>query len=182
VLRSDDHFYVCFILTRVRTGLPSCAHIRQVKKAWADATVARIQGTPAAKTYTASSLGNHGSKTSSHQYGLSMETVVQAHQAVCEEWHRWVLKRGAQQPAAQAIEQESKVGDYYEGDVAHAGSPVQNGTQDRQLPANFVKLRDIQRAALDTIMSAHANSQLQTRTNSVFVRIRGEGPQGGGGG
>jgi hypothetical protein len=58
-------------------GLPSCTHMRQVKKAWADACVARIQDSPAAQTYSASSLGNHTDNTSRTRYGLSLDTVVQ---------------------------------------------------------------------------------------------------------
>jgi hypothetical protein len=43
------------------------------------------------------------------------------------------------------------------------------------LPANFIKLRETQKAALDTIMKFHAKRQQEPRTNSVFVRIRGWG-------
>jgi hypothetical protein len=76
----DNSIYsTCHLLS----GLPSCCHIRQVKKAWADACASRIQGTAAVKTYNASSLGNHGDKTSKTQYGLCLDTVVQVGWRLC---------------------------------------------------------------------------------------------------
>lgn len=57
--------------------LPSCMWIRQVKESWLKACVARIQGSPEAKQYTASCLGSHSDSTSKRNYGLDLDTIVQ---------------------------------------------------------------------------------------------------------
>ena len=87
----DLTFNAVYKMTACRSDLPSCAYIRQVKKAWADACVARIQGTAAAKTYTASSLGNHSDKTSNCHYGLCVDTVVQVSAGVKFKVRVWCI-------------------------------------------------------------------------------------------
>jgi hypothetical protein len=92
--------------------------------------------------------------------------TLQAHQQLCKEWHEWVLGRktlGNEQHGGQV-------------DVPKTVQPdmqlCDNATQEHQLPANFVQLREMQKAALDAIVRAHKISQQQSRTTAVFVRNR----------
>ena len=97
---------------------------------------------------------------------------TQAHQTMCTEWQTWVLNRGRDRARPHAALHDGQQD--YDGGGEFDDPPVHSGIKDR-LPANFIKLRETQRAALDTIMMAHAKRQQQSRTNSVFVKIRGWG-------
>lgn len=89
--------------------LPSCRYIRHVKVCWAMECALRVQESSASKMYNAAALFlNHTPATAEHHYALNPDIILQAQQAVCEEYHKFVLG-GAQEQAR--IDLESQQGD-----------------------------------------------------------------------
>lgn len=105
---------------------------------------------------------------------------MQAHQTVCEEWHKWVLNRGrdrARPLAAHGDRQQDR--DQHDDDAkfwpfvedAHSSQIGCAVAQERLwcLPRQFVELRPIQREAMDAIWHAHVISNRERRIATVAI-------------
>jgi hypothetical protein len=102
---------------------------------------------------------------------LSIETVLQAHQTVCEEWHKWVLNRGRQVGAEEA-EALADPGAVEDGDFWHGwvdDSEVQEETSEWKLPDQFAVMRPVQQEALRVIQQAHRIGKQQVRTATAAI-------------
>lgn len=100
-----------------------------------------------------------------------MDTVVQAHQTVCEEWQRWVLNRGrrvgAEEAEAQAHTGAVDNADFWNDPVED--SEVQAETSEWKLPDRFAVLRPVQQEALRVIQQAHRIGKQQLRTATAAI-------------
>jgi hypothetical protein len=71
-----------------------------------------------------------------------------------------------------AVDCERNEGIIEASQAAPQGIPLNdNEAKQYKLPANFVSLREMQKAALDAIMRAHNLSKQQSRTTAAFVRV-----------
>jgi hypothetical protein len=156
-------------------GLPSCMYMRQVKESWTKACVARMKDSAAAEEYTASCLAHHSDGSSKRQYGLHLDTVVQAHQTICQEWHEWVLGRKHQndavepQPTTKELLEHSGIHDEQSQEL---NCDLDAGfSEEYQLPDEFMALRPLQRTALEVILRARHKSVEESRVTTAAIVI-----------
>ena len=125
-------------------------------------------------------MGNHSEKTSNRQYGLSIDTVVQAHQTMCTEWQTWVLNRGRDRARPHAAHgdgqqdrgQHDDAAEYWQNDDEAPSSQIEYAVAQERLwclPRRFVELRPIQREAMDAIWHAHGISKRERRIATVSI-------------
>jgi hypothetical protein len=91
--------------------------------------------------------------------------MLQAHQEMCEEWHRWVLGRNTRHSEQFEEADQEDFESHLPEDII-----LDVNTEMRQLPKSFVELRPIQKTALETIMKAHDVRHKQSRTATAMVR------------
>ncbi len=96
---------------------------------------------------------------------------MQAHQTVCEEWHKWVLNRGRRVGAeeAQALADPGAVDNVDVWNEPVDDSEVQEETSEWKLPDQFAVLRPVQQEALRIIQQAHRIGKQQVRTATAAI-------------